>query len=335
MWYYNKISMQNIKNTNSKYYFKKEFYYILLIILLFFTNLFSVIWFTRFYSIEDKYSKEFPFIEFSRNFIAQEHYLANLQPLREDLNALVSKEETRGNEISLYFEYLNTGGNISINQDKRIFPASLNKVPVALAVLRKVEKGEWNIHNELLLTSEDIDNRFGDLYKNPVDSRYSIEFLLKQLLEKSDNTSVRIFIRNLNPVELDEPLEEIGLKGLFDEHGRISAKEYSRLFRTLYTASYLNRANSQYILRSLQSTDFNGFLSKGVPSNIPFPHKYGINDTERVFTDSGIVYIPYRPYLLTVLIHRTSDSLDNDQEIAAAIMQQISEITYKYISTYK
>jgi len=325
--------MQKKEKNRSEYFIKKYFYYKIFLIFLILTNLFSLIYFTRFYSIEDKYVKEYPYIEFSRNFIPQKHYLTNLQPLREDLISLVAEEEAKGNEISLYFEYLNTGGNVSINQDKRIFPASLNKVPVALAVLKKVEDGKWKMQDELLLTPDDVDDQFGNLYKSPVNSKFTIEFLLKQLLEKSDNTAVRIFVRNLEKEELDEPLEEIGLKGLFDEHGRISAKEYSRLFRTLYTASYLNRANSQYILKSLENTDFNGFLSTGVPSEIIFPHKYGINKPERVFTDSGIVYLTYRPYLLTVLIHRTTDSLEKDQEAAAAIMQRISEITYTYISS--
>ncbi len=325
--------MSNIQNTKTKYHIKKEFYYVFIIIILFFVNVFSVIWYTQFYSIENKYTKEFPYIEFSRNFISQEHYLTNLQPLRENLIALIAEEEAKGNEISLYFEYLNTGGNVSINQDKRIFPASLNKVPVALAVLKKVEDGEWGMNDELLLTPADLDDRYGDLYKSPTGSKFTVEFLLKKLLEESDNTSVMIFVRNLEEAELDEPLEEIGLKGLFDEHGKITAKEYSRLFRTLYTASYLNRENSQFVLKSLQKTNFNGFLSQGIPSDIPFPHKFGINKSERVFTDSGIVYIPYRPYLLTVLIHRTTDSLENDQEESAAIMQKISKIAYEYIST--
>jgi len=253
--------------------------------------------------------------------------------LRENLIALIAEEEAKGNEISLYFEYLNTGGNVSINQEKRIFPASLNKVPVALAVLKKVEDGEWNMNDELLLTPADLDDRYGDLYKSPTGSKFTIEFLLKKLLGESDNTAVMIFVRNLEEAELDKPLEEIGLKGLFDEYGKITAKEYSRLFRTLYTASYLNRVNSQYVLQNLQKTNFNEFLSQGIPSDIHFPHKFGINKSERVFTDSGIVYIPYRPYLLTVLIHRTTETLENDQAESAVIMQKISKLVYEYISS--
>jgi hypothetical protein len=34
-----------------------------------------------------------------------------------------------------------------------------------------------------------------------------------------------MFVRNLEEVELDEPLEEIGLKELFDKHGKVISKD--------------------------------------------------------------------------------------------------------------
>jgi len=45
---------------------------------------------------------------------------------------------------SVYFEYLPTGANISINKDAEFFPASLLKVPVAMAIAKKIDKREWD-----------------------------------------------------------------------------------------------------------------------------------------------------------------------------------------------
>jgi beta-lactamase class A len=334
----NNIQMSDTNYTKEKnkakpkYHIKKEFYYVLVIILLVFVNIFSIIYFTKFYNIANFYQKKYPYIELSRNFIAQENYLTNLQPLRESLIELVAEEEKNGNEISLYFEYLNTGGNISINQDSRILPASLNKLPLSMVVMKKVEKGEWKLNDELIFSADDIDERYGDLYKSEVGSRYTIEFLLKQMLQKSDNTAVKIFVRNLDEVELDEILESTGLKDLFDENGKVAAKEYSRLFRTLYTASYLNRDNSQYLLDLLTQTNFNEFLKQGFDQQIILSHKFGLNKGERIYADSGIIYFPYRPCLITILIHPVTESQLEDEEKAQEIMKKIATLINSYIS---
>jgi len=39
----------------------------------------------------------------------------------------------------------------------RILPASLIKVPLAMAVMKKIESGDWNLYNELVLMKEDRD----------------------------------------------------------------------------------------------------------------------------------------------------------------------------------
>lgn len=93
-----------------------------------------------------------------RSFAQKDDLLTTVQPIREKLHDLFEKEEL--SYTSLYFEYLNTGANISINQDVRILPASLIKVPLAMAVMKKIEKGDWKLYNELILTKEDRDNEW-------------------------------------------------------------------------------------------------------------------------------------------------------------------------------
>lgn len=101
-----------------------------------------------------------------RFFAQSRDLLTTVQPVREELNQIF--EEQGLSYTSLYFEYLNTGANISVNQDVRILPASLIKVPLAMAVMKKVEKGDWKLYNQLILTKEDRDNEWGDVYKYPI-----------------------------------------------------------------------------------------------------------------------------------------------------------------------
>lgn len=313
---------------------KKDYIYLAVILLLIILNLFCFIRLTSPKSFINKYKNNYPFIDFSRSFIPQEFYLSNLQPLRNSLNELVSQEQSQGNQVSIYFEYLNTGGNISINQDLRLIPASLNKLPVAMVVLDKVEKGEWLLTDRLVLLAEDVDANFGFLYNEPINSSFTIEFLLQEMLQRSDNTAFNILLRNVTVDGVIKILDEVGLQELFDERGNITAKEYSRLFRSLYTANLLNREYSQLLLSWLTQTDFNEFISYDIPTDIPIAHKFGLNKDYLVFADSGIIYLPNRPYLLTILVHPENFDSDPEQALqeAGSIMQEIANIIYSFIN---
>jgi beta-lactamase class A len=198
-------------------------------------------------------------------------------------------------------------------------------VPSALVAMKKVEKGEWKMGSQLVLFEEDKDSRYGNLYEQPVGTRFTIGELLEALLKESDNTAHRILMRNLSETELDELRDAIGLNDLFNEKQEVSAKEYSRLFRALYNSSFLNRKGSQQVLDWLTQTPFTHMLPSGMPKDTILSHKIGEDDVEKNYLDSGIAYLPNRPYLITVMIKGHS------QGEAEGIMKKISRAAYGYI----
>ncbi|MBI1975259.1 MAG: serine hydrolase [Parcubacteria group bacterium] len=285
---------------------------------------------TRGRSSSTCFSNLYPLIDPARNFIPQEHFIVNLQPLREELRALVQKE---GSGItSLYFEFLNTGANINIGQDLRIWPASLSKLPLAMAAMKKVESGIWQLGTELTLKEGQKDASFGTLFQNPAGTRFSVERLLQALLINSDNTAYHVLFENMTPLEIGPVITETGLEALFDKMGFVSAKEYSRLWRALYTSSFLKRENSTRILKWLSESSFDRYLASGIEKDVIFAHKWGLNQDYHVFLDSGIVYTPYRPYIVTVMIQ--GDGSAGEEEHARVTMENISAKVYRYITAY-
>lgn len=276
------------------------------------------------------FSNLYPLLDPARSFTSQEHFIVNLQPLREELKELVKKENHES--ISLYFEYLNTGANINIGQDIRIWPASLPKLPLAMAVMKKVESGVWQLGTELVLGEGQKDAEFGALFQSPAGTHFTIERLLRELLTNSDNTSYHVLLENMRPSEIDPIITETGLEELFDTRSFISAKEYSRLYRALYTSSFLKQENSTKILKWLSESDFDRYLASGIDKNVIFSHKWGLNQNYHVFLDSGIAYVPYRPYIITVMIQ--GDGSAGEEERAATIMREIGSKVYNYIVTY-
>lgn len=267
---------------------------------------------------------QFPLLNPVRAFIKQKDLIINLQPLRDYLN---NKYESDPN-VSVYFEYLPTGANITISKDAEFYPASLLKVPIAMAAVKKIENGEWKWSNELVLMPADKDKEFGTLYKESSNSTWTIEELIRRSMSDSDNTAHFILLRNLEQGEIEDIYDHIGLKGFLDTDGNISAKRYSVILRALYSASYLNEENSEKLLLYLSRSQFEEYLESGIPDNLIFSHKIGISYNERVFSDAGIVYASDRPYLLIVMIK------NKDAQEVRGVMKDISKSVYEYVTSY-
>jgi len=269
----------------------------------------------------DKYNLLNP----ARKFIKQEDLIINFQPLRDYLN---EKYENDPN-VSVYFEYLPTGSSVVINKDAEFYPASLLKVPVAMAVAKKIEKGEWRWTNELVLMATDKDEKFGTFYKEPSNSTHTIEEIIRRSLSESDNTAHFILVRNLEMEEISDVYEHMGLKDFLDTDGKLSAKRYSVIFRTLFNSSYLSEENSQKLLAYLSQSEFDDYIQGGFEKDIVFSHKIGTSDKEKVFIDSGVVYEKSRPYILTVMVKNETE------QQAKKIMKDISKMAYEYVKEYK
>jgi len=265
------------------------------------------------------------FLDPAHKFYDKKDLIVDIQPLRDELNNIGEKDK----DLSVYFEFLSTGANISINKEAEYFPASLLKLPVAMAVAKKIEKGDWKWSNELVLMSSDKDYKFGDLYEQEIGTKFTIESLVEKVLAESDNTANNILMRNLDPEEFFEVYRYLGLGDFFSSEGKISAKNYSVIWRSLYTSSYLTEENSQKIISILTRSPFKEYLESGLPNGITFSHKIGINNEQEVYMDAGIVYAANRPYLLVVM------TKTQDIEKAKKIMGEISKKTYDYIANYR
>lgn len=270
-------------------------------------------------------SSKFPLLSPMSAIIDQKDMIINVQDLRDELT-LVGDENPN---ISIYFEFLNTGANIAVNKDVEFFPASLLKLPLAMTAVKKIERGEWKWNNELVLMGPDKDNRFGELYKQPIGTLFTIEELVNEMLLNSDNTAYLMVLRNLEPDEFQKTQEHLGLQDFFSKSGKISAKKYAVILRSLYTASYLNREDSNKLITIITETKFKEYLGSAISDGIAFAHKIGVSTEENVYLDAGIVYVPKRPFLLSVMIQT------QDKSFAEKKMYEISQKVFNYITSYQ
>ncbi len=259
-----------------------------------------------------------------------------LKPFEEKVEDFVTGELHKkwGDQVSVYFRELNNGLAFTIGKTEFYYPASLLKVPEMIAILKEASErpgllSKKIVYNNLRLKSA----QNTDVVDRLVFGRsYTIEELLRRMIEYSDNVSLLLLEHAITPPVIRKVYDDLGIlapQSLDDQSTyMISSELYSSFFRILYNASYLNKEMSEKALEYLSKTTFNYGIVAGVPPDTKVAHKFGIRHTPtgiKYLHDCGIVYYPNHPYLLCVM---TSGPLPEylDHTIA-----DISHFIYKEI----
>lgn len=247
--------------------------------------------------------------------------IINFNPLRQIVKHYV---QNKAPNIGVYFEYLPNGVSIGANEQHAYLQASLVKVPMAMAVLKKVETGEASLSDELEILDQDLDQKFGDLYTKGVGYKISLREVLFSAIANSDNTAYKMLVR-VTPTGLDEVFDYLDLpKEREGAEPAVTPKNYSSILKSLFYSSYLSSEYSSLLLEMLTRSLHDNQIRAPIPTDVPVAHKFGVRDQEQIFSDCGIVYIPLRPYLLCVMGQ-------GDKTEVTEHMQTISEMVYKYV----
>jgi beta-lactamase class A len=259
------------------------------------------------------------------------HFIINFKPLKQEVLDIAKKYAAKK---YVYFQYLNNGSWIGLNERDNFTAASTAKVPLAMTIYKQVENGKFSLDQEYSLDELDLDSGFGSLYKVGADQSLSISELVRIMLVYSDNTAKNALLHVLQNAMSEDPLSDVYdfFGWVFDigdrpSYEKINLKTLSEMFIALYNAKYVNVDHSQEILNLLANTDFNDKIVAGVPNGVVVAHKIGISTVDRTFSDCGIFYVSNRDYLLCV----GTEGLD--ERVANSFMSEVSRAVYNYVTT--
>ncbi|MES2007020.1 MAG: serine hydrolase [Patescibacteria group bacterium] len=259
--------------------------------------------------------------------------------LENKLNDYIKSQTSKGalDEASVYYKDLNGGPWVLTNSKMKTVPASLLKVPTAMAIYKHAEKDPGILTAQKTLSSENIENKLQ--YFQPREmiepgKSYSVAELIRYMLEDSDNAALYILGNTLPEKEFEESYSDLGIDVPTEVAPGyvIDAKTYASFFRVLFNASYLSRDTSEEMLTTLSHSGFSQGIRTGVPKGVVVADKFGefmVNNTDLRLNDCGIVYRKHDPYILCVITRGTNfDSLTK-------IIAQISTIVWETLETQK
>jgi beta-lactamase class A len=258
-------------------------------------------------------------------------------PLKKDLERITAGARQTGtiHRGSVYLRELMTGRWVGVNEEQLYTPASLLKVPILIAYLKRAES-DPELLNQRVYYKQEPGQR-PPLIDTPVlasEGTYAIEDLLRSMIIDSDNTAKDILEARIDKTHLRTTYDVLGIRSPYEGSGeyQISTRAYALFFRILYNATLLNPDMSEKAFDILADVKFSKGLRAGIPNEVPIAHKYGYRIVQRTepsvveLSDCGIVYYPEDPYLLCVMAQ------GSDPESTATYIRDVAAATHRFVT---
>ena len=206
------------------------------------------------------------------------------------------------NNIAIYYCRLDGSKEYYLNNDKRFIAASLTKVPQAMEVIDKVNKGEINLYDVIEYCEEDYEEGTGILKYNEEIGGVTVREALELSLRYSDNIANNMLNRVCG-YDINEYISR--LTGEDITVGNLTtAREQGEIYYNLYSDEKYS-----LIIDLLKESYCHDRIDKYLEREI-IAHKFG--NYYRYFHDGGIIY-EKNPYILVVLtkdIGKLSENLE-------------------------
>lgn len=242
-----------------------------------------------------------------------------LTDLEEMLQAQIDAAKGAGEvtRAAFYIRDLEDGPVASLFPDEAFAPASLLKLPVAMAVFDFAAEDPSILARQVNYSRAGVSNfsvpgqNFAFATDLKADTSVALRELLRGSLTYSDNLAFFLVLEQMNFVipdgqrALRRSAQELGIidppAGAEDV---LTVHNYAALFRSLYRASYLGQTDSNEILTWMAVSPFDIGLAAGLPKQVKLAHKFGERGGEgkpKQLHDCGIVYLPGNPYQICVM----------------------------------
>lgn len=256
----------------------------------------------------------------------------DLLDLKNNIIETINNAEVGGGvtRASVYYRSMESGKWIAVNGGEQFSMASIMKVLTMIYHLRNNEQNPGWLNQKVKVS--DLTGGNIQTYEGPkleVGKDYTIEQLLKYMISYSNNNATA----NLN-VLMDfklysELMNDIGIPVPDPKAAdyTLNSVECSRFLRVLYNTSVLSNKSSEYALKLLSESTYNGGLLRQITDKkIKVAHKFGERflTNENQLHETAIFYTDQNPYLLTVL----TGGKDTAQE--AALLGKIGALVYDY-----
>lgn len=111
-------------------------------------------------------------------------------------------------EIGVVIKNLKDGSQLEYNANKRWYLSSTIKAIVAISLMEEVEKGKISLDQKVVLSSNHFVDGAGPVLWSKPGKQFSVSYLLKVMLQESDNTAADILMNLIGLKELNRDMKK-------------------------------------------------------------------------------------------------------------------------------
>jgi beta-lactamase class A len=247
-------------------------------------------------------------------------------------------------------ELLETKESILLNGQDKFPMQSVYKLPIALAVVHRLDEGTLKLEQLIRVTTNDFVSKMQHSPlrdAHPLGIDLSVSDLLRQMISESDGTACDVLLRLLDgPSAVNHHLRKLGLTNFVvatteKEMGHDELAQYrnwatpqglTELLAMLHEGKVNSSMNRALLFRFLTETSTGPRRIKGLlPKGTKVAHKTGssmtVNKLTRATNDAGIVTLPDGRHLAIAVF--VSDS-GADEATREAVIARISRAAWDY-----
>jgi beta-lactamase class A len=231
---------------------------------------------------------------------------------------------------------LTSGEQFLIHGDEVMPQASSIKIAVLAELYKQAQDGKVKLTDEYVVRREDIvqdSDILGGL--TPGTTRLTLRDLATMMVAVSDNGATNVLIDRLGMENVNGTLQAAGLqqtrlrRKMMDlkaaEQGReniATAREMTALLRAVYEGKLFNKELTADFWKML-ATHKDSDIPRDLPEGVMIANKPG--SLEGVRTDSGVVFVAKRPFVICVMGTFLRDEQDGERAIS-----RIARLAYDY-----
>lgn len=200
---------------------------------------------------------------------------------RNFLSVLRDKISRLQGSYAIYVFRLSENKGYSINEDAIMPAASIMKVPIMLAVMKKVENGQLKMDGEYVLRDEDKQSGSGPIEFMAEGTKLSVQQLTEYMMKNSDNTAPVVLINMLGKDAVKKEILSLGMESTNFENNTTTAFDVGLMWRKIY------EMKNEEINNLLKNSIYEDRLPVGLPDTVDVIHKVGTGDG--VWADGGII----------------------------------------------
>jgi beta-lactamase class A len=238
----------------------------------------------------------------------------------------------------VYVYDLKGGFGYGVRPDEQFFTASIIKIPVMVAVYRKVDQGELEFSQMVEIEEEDWAAGAGWLQWERAGTKQTVGDLLLLMMTQSDNVATNALVRLVGGADhVNEVARSLGAQNtllyqkLSSERAavpsldnRTTPRDMATMLQKIADGEAASDKSCGYMIDLMNLNELDWWLDAGLPYDVYAANKAGW--LYEVYDDVGIVKPGDRPYVVAILSKYGTGDVDEGRILIEELSRTVWEV---------